>query len=48
MAEQVSSPGAERAGELEDVLVIERERWQDGPPHELFRQLRGRCPVHWS
>jgi cytochrome P450 len=34
--------------DLKDVLVIERERWMDGPPHELFKQLRGECPVHWS
>jgi cholest-4-en-3-one 26-monooxygenase len=38
--------GAE--GELEDVLVIEREHWVDGPPHELFKQMRGGCPVHWT
>jgi len=34
--------------DLEDVLVGERENWQDGPPHELFAQLRGQCPVHWT
>ncbi|MDQ4125455.1 MAG: cytochrome P450 [Actinomycetota bacterium] len=33
---------------LDGVLVNERENWQDGPPHELFRQLRAQCPVHWS
>jgi hypothetical protein len=47
MAEQTSSletPGSD----LDEVLVIEASRWQDGPPHELFRELRGRCPVHWS
>jgi cytochrome P450 len=33
---------------IEDVLVIERELWPDGPPHELFKQMRGECPVHWS
>jgi cytochrome P450 len=33
---------------LEDVLVSERELWLDGPPHELFAQLRGQCPVHWT
>jgi cytochrome P450 len=33
---------------LEETLVTEREQWQDGPPHELFRQLRGQCPVHWT
>ncbi len=33
---------------LQETLVIERERWLDGPPHELFKRLRGGCPVHWS
>jgi cytochrome P450 len=33
---------------LKDVLVIDREEWPDGPPHELFKQIRGQCPVHWS
>jgi cytochrome P450 len=33
---------------LDDVLVGDRERWKDGPPHELFKRLRGECPVHWS
>jgi len=34
--------------DLEHVLVGERELWQDGPPHDLFRRLRGECPVHWT
>ena len=33
---------------IEQVLVTERELWQDGPPHELFKQLRAECPVHWT
>jgi cytochrome P450 len=33
---------------LEDVLVTERELWREGPPHELFRELRSACPVHWT
>ena len=33
---------------LDKVLVTERELWIDGPPHELFRELRSECPVHWS
>ncbi|HEU4975896.1 MAG TPA: cytochrome P450 [Baekduia sp.] len=33
---------------IEDVLLTEREHWVDGPPHELFRQMRGHCPVHWT
>jgi len=34
--------------DLDSVLVGERELWQDGPPHELFRQLRSECPVHFT
>jgi cytochrome P450 len=34
--------------DLSNALVTERELWKDGPPHELFRQLRGECPVHWT
>ncbi|HEX4186938.1 MAG TPA: cytochrome P450 [Solirubrobacteraceae bacterium] len=34
--------------DLEKALVIDRDTWTDGPPHELFKQLRGACPVHWS
>ncbi|MFN8160839.1 MAG: hypothetical protein U0R52_07330 [Solirubrobacterales bacterium] len=33
---------------LEKVRVTEREHWLDGPPHDLFRALRGGCPVHWT
>jgi cytochrome P450 len=33
---------------LEETLVAEREQWPDGPPHELFKRLRGECPVHWT
>jgi cholest-4-en-3-one 26-monooxygenase len=33
---------------LDEVLVIDRKRWPDGPPHELFERMRGECPVHWT
>jgi cholest-4-en-3-one 26-monooxygenase len=33
---------------IEDVLVTERETWQDGPPYELFKRIRSECPVHWT
>jgi cholest-4-en-3-one 26-monooxygenase len=33
---------------VEHILVSERELWKDGPPHEVFKQLRAECPVHWS
>jgi cytochrome P450 len=34
--------------DLDELLVTEREHWVDGPPHEVFRRLRGECPVHWT
>jgi cytochrome P450 len=34
--------------DLDNLLVSEREHWQDGPPHELFARLRRECPVHWT
>jgi cytochrome P450 len=33
---------------IDELLVIERELWQDGPPHEVFKRLRSECPVHWT
>jgi cholest-4-en-3-one 26-monooxygenase len=35
-------------GKIEDALVLEREHWGDGPPLELFKRMRGQCPVHWT
>jgi cholest-4-en-3-one 26-monooxygenase len=34
------------ATSLEGLLLTEREVWQDGPPHELFKRMRHECPVH--
>jgi cytochrome P450 len=34
--------------DLDQVSVVERELWKDGPPHGLFRRLRTECPVHWT
>src|SRR5271155_654233 len=34
--------------DLREVLLGERELWQEGPPHDLFKALRGGCPVHWT
>jgi cholest-4-en-3-one 26-monooxygenase len=34
--------------DLDNVLVGERELWLQGPPHELFKRLRGECPVHFT
>jgi cytochrome P450 len=34
------------SSDLEGLLLTEREHWRDGPPHELFAQMRSECPVH--
>jgi cholest-4-en-3-one 26-monooxygenase len=39
---------AATGSDLESVELTEREHWLDGPPHELFKQLRGSCPIHWT
>ncbi|HEY3189509.1 MAG TPA: cytochrome P450, partial [Solirubrobacteraceae bacterium] len=33
---------------LTDLLLGDRELWREGPPHELFKRLRGECPIHWT
>jgi cholest-4-en-3-one 26-monooxygenase len=39
---------ARLGSDLESVRVTERRNWVDGPPHELMRELRSGCPVHWT
>jgi cytochrome P450 len=34
--------------DLKSVELTGRELWQGGPPHELFKELRSRCPIHWT
>src|SRR3954452_21017942 len=34
--------------DVHEIQVTEREGWEDGPPHELFKRLRSECPVHWT
>src|SRR3954470_18920100 len=34
--------------DLESVLVTERDVWKDAPPPALFKELRHKCPVHWT
>ena len=31
--------------ELEAIELTERPNWEDGPPHAIFKEFRGRCPV---
>jgi cytochrome P450 len=34
--------------DVELEMVLERKHWVDGPPQELFKQMRSQCPVHWT
>ncbi len=34
--------------DLDSVLVGDLELWAQGPPYDLFTQMRGKCPIHWS
>jgi cytochrome P450 len=36
------------SSDLENVLLAEKALWADGPPHEMFKQMRGKCPIHWT
>jgi cytochrome P450 len=36
------------ATSIKDVLLLEREVWEDGVPNELFARMRSECPVHWT
>jgi cholest-4-en-3-one 26-monooxygenase len=33
---------------LDEILVGNRELWEEGPPNDLFKRLRSECPVHWT
>jgi cytochrome P450 len=39
---------ASAGSDLESVELAAHEHWLDGPPHALFKQLRGGCPIHWT
>ena len=32
--------------DIESVELTERQYWEDGPPLEVFKQMRAKCPVH--
>jgi cytochrome P450 len=34
--------------DIRTVGLAERELWLDGPPLELFKRMRGECPIHWT
>src|SRR5437660_4934502 len=33
---------------IESVELAEEELWDDGPPYALFKEMRSKCPVHWT
>jgi cytochrome P450 len=39
------------ASTQQDITTIEladNELWRDGPPYEVFKEMRAKCPVHFS
>jgi len=34
--------------DIRDVELASSELWKDGPPYDLFKEMRAKCPVHWS
>jgi cytochrome P450 len=34
--------------DISSVELTERELWQNGPPHEVFKRMRSECPIHWT
>ena len=34
--------------DIRSVEIADEELWQDGPPHAVFKDLRAKCPVHWT
>jgi cholest-4-en-3-one 26-monooxygenase len=36
------------SSDVENILLAEHDLWADGPPHEAFKQMRSKCPIHWT
>ena len=34
--------------DIRSVELTDEEFWNDGPPHELFKEMRSKCPIHWT
>jgi cholest-4-en-3-one 26-monooxygenase len=34
--------------DITDVELGAKELWLDGPPYEVFKEMRGKCPIHWT
>jgi len=43
-----AGPEREAPRDLDQLRVVNRVDWNQGPPHETFARLRRECPVHWS
>ena len=34
--------------DIESVELTDDELWVEGPPHAVFKEMRARCPIHWT
>jgi cytochrome P450 len=34
--------------DIEAVELTEEQLWVDGPPYDTFKEMRGKCPIHWT
>jgi cytochrome P450 len=34
--------------DIESVELTDEALWVDGPPYEMFKQMRSQCPIHWT
>jgi cytochrome P450 len=34
--------------DIEAVELTEEGLWKDGPPLEVFKEMRNQCPIHWT
>jgi cytochrome P450 len=41
-------PDTSKVEDIKQVELAERQYWLDGPPYEVFKQMRAQCPIHWS
>src|ERR1700719_2663618 len=34
--------------DLQSLELTEREHWENGPPLDVFKEMRRGCPIHWT
>jgi cytochrome P450 len=34
--------------DIESLELTQRELWGEGPPQEAFKEMRSKCPIHWT